>query len=145
MPPRKPCAFIIDSDDEHKLRLKELCISAGFEPQFFSDGVKLLKFLESQGLKISPSFYLIDVSSPKLSGFETCRRIRDRSHSSSAPILMMAAHCTPEDKLEATSAGALTCLPKPITLEELKHEIKIRKIRDKEMDQTLKERFKVTF
>lgn len=141
----KPVALIVDSEEGHRLQLKDHFTAAGFDSWFFSDGIKLFKFLDAQGLKIRASFYLIDVSSPKLSGFEICRRLHSLPRSSDTPILMMAKHCTPEDKLEAQSAGALTCLQKPITLSVLKYEITRRKLRDTEMKKAVKERFKVTF
>ena len=60
---------------------------------------------------------LLDVMLPRLDGFATCRRIRDRG--ATMPILMLTARDDIEDRVRGLDAGADDYLCKPFSLAEL--------------------------
>jgi two-component system OmpR family response regulator len=60
---------------------------------------------------------VLDVLLPDLSGFETCRRLRGGGVW--APILMLTARTSVEDRVEGLDAGADDYLAKPFALAEL--------------------------
>jgi two-component system OmpR family response regulator len=60
---------------------------------------------------------LLDVMLPRLDGFATCRRMRDRG--ATMPILMLTARDDVEDRVRGLDAGADDYLCKPFSLEEL--------------------------
>jgi DNA-binding response OmpR family regulator len=62
-----------------------------------------------------PTIVLVDLTLPDMSGYELVRRLSDKYYQKSM-ILMMSRHSCPEDVLEATSAGAVGMLKKPVTL-----------------------------
>lgn len=59
---------------------------------------------------------ILDVMLPGMSGFELCRRLREKSD---APVLFLTARCGEEDKLHAYGLGADDYLVKPFSLAEL--------------------------
>jgi two-component system, OmpR family, response regulator len=60
---------------------------------------------------------LLDVMLPRLDGFATCRRLRERG--ATMPILMLTARDDVEDRVRGLDAGADDYLGKPFSLDEL--------------------------
>ena len=60
---------------------------------------------------------LLDVMLPRLDGFATCRRMRERG--ATMPILMLTARDDVEDRVRGLDAGADDYLCKPFSLDEL--------------------------
>src|SRR3954462_9337016 len=60
---------------------------------------------------------LLDVMLPRLDGFATCRRMRDRG--AAMPILMLTARDDVDDRVRGLDAGADDYLCKPFSLHEL--------------------------
>ena len=60
---------------------------------------------------------ILDVMLPDGNGFDLCRRLRDANNL--APILMLTARSSAEDRIRGLDAGADDYLPKPFELKEL--------------------------
>src|SRR5207253_9509280 len=60
---------------------------------------------------------VLDVMLPGISGFETCRRLRERGTWS--PVLMLTARDSIEDRIAGLDGGADDYLTKPFSLAEL--------------------------
>jgi two-component system OmpR family response regulator len=60
---------------------------------------------------------VLDVMLPRLSGFETCRRLRNAGVW--APVLMLTARDTVDDRVSGLDAGADDYLTKPFSFAEL--------------------------
>jgi two-component system OmpR family response regulator len=60
---------------------------------------------------------VLDVMLPGISGFDTCRKLRERGVWS--PVLMLTARDTVDDRVEALDGGADDYLAKPFSLREL--------------------------
>src|SRR4051812_29203116 len=60
---------------------------------------------------------VLDVMLPGISGFETCRQLRERGTWS--PVLMLTARDSVEDRIEGLDGGADDYLTKPFSLGEL--------------------------
>lgn len=63
---------------------------------------------------------ILDIMMPEISGYEACRRIRERYSLFELPILVMTARTQTESLLESFRAGANDFLCKPFDAEELK-------------------------
>lgn len=57
---------------------------------------------------------LMDLRMPLMDGVEATRRIRARGASCHIPIVAISAHCEDDWESEATAAGAVECVKKPI-------------------------------
>jgi|GEM_PF-1541075 len=67
-----------------------------------------------------PDLLIIDVMMPRMTGFELCRRIRERFGSkTSLPILMLTAKDQERDVLEGFNSGANDYITKPVSRSEL--------------------------
>jgi DNA-binding response OmpR family regulator len=85
----------------------------GFVVEAVSDGRRGLEAL----VGAPPDACVLDVMLPELDGFEVIRRARARG--CAAPILLLSARGSVEDRVEGLSAGADDYLPKPFAFEEL--------------------------
>src|SRR5207248_4742870 len=77
-----------------------------------SDGPSVLRQAESE----EPDLYVLDVMMPGLDGREVTRRLREFSI---APVLMLTAKDTEDDKVAGLDAGADDYLTKPFGAPEL--------------------------
>ena len=87
-----------------------------------SNGMEALAQIEN-GYR--PDLVLLDVMMPKMSGYEVCKKLRDRFPLSELPILMLTAKNQVIDLVEGLKSGANDYLTKPISKYELMARIKI--------------------
>jgi twitching motility two-component system response regulator PilG len=62
---------------------------------------------------------LLDITLPKVDGFEVCTVIRNNSNYDRMPIIMMSALTNPEDAERVYTAGADDYIKKPFTEDDL--------------------------
>lgn len=78
-----------------------------------------------------PDIILMDLSLPKIDGWEATKRIKDDPNTCNIPIIALTAHAMGEDKDKALLAGCDEYETKPIEIERLiaKIEIFLRNVR----------------
>ena len=84
----------------------------GYEVLAASDGQRALARWEAE----RPDLVLLDVTMPKLTGFEVCRRIR---LASDTPIIMLTARGEEEDVVRGLNLGADDYVTKPFSAKQL--------------------------
>ncbi len=109
--------LLIDDDIELCELLSEYLATEGFEVTAVHDG---LSGVES-ALNGSYELVLLDVTLPKLNGFDVLREIR---HQSAVPVLMLTARGEDVDRIIGLEIGADDYLPKPYNHRELVARIK---------------------
>lgn len=62
---------------------------------------------------------LLDVMMPEMDGFETCRRIKERTESKNIPVIFLTARTETADIVEGFAAGGVDYVTKPFNSEEL--------------------------
>ncbi len=93
---------ILLADDERVLRqsLSARLAEAGYVVRAARDGEEALRLFRAE----RPDLVLLDVMMPKLSGLETCRRIRETD--ADVPILFLTALEAEADQLKGLGVGA---------------------------------------
>ena len=110
--------ILMIDDDTALLRLAELNLTrAGYRFVSAQHGIAGLQMLERE----HPSLVLLDVSMPRLDGWETCRLIREVSD---VPILMLTGRDEEADKARGLDLGADDYLTKPFGFVELEARIR---------------------
>jgi CheY-like chemotaxis protein/signal transduction histidine kinase len=66
-----------------------------------------------------PNLILMDLSLPRLDGYEATRRLKADGKYASIPVLALTAHAGKEDEQRARAAGCVDYLTKPISRDEL--------------------------
>jgi two-component system KDP operon response regulator KdpE len=112
MTTKKPTVLVAD-DDPRLLKLIQRNLElANYRVLTVADGPSVLKQAESE----EPDLYVLDVMMPGLDGREVCRRLREFSI---APVLMLTAKDSEDDKVAGLDAGADDYLTKPFGAQEL--------------------------
>jgi DNA-binding response OmpR family regulator len=113
-----PTTILMIDDDTALLRLCELNLTkAGYHFVYATHGIAGLQLLASE----QPAVVLLDVSMPKLDGWETCRLIREIS---TVPIIMLTGSDDEQDKARGLDLGADDYVTKPFGFVELQARIR---------------------
>lgn len=82
-----------------------------------NDALELIDALEEQ--KKTFDLVLLDIMMPGISGYEVCRKLREKFPPDKLPVIMLTAKNRPEDLVAGFEAGATDYLPKPFSNKEL--------------------------
>ncbi|MGA8770239.1 MAG: response regulator, partial [Rhodomicrobium sp.] len=108
-----PRLLIIDDDDAVRESLAEALTLARFEVVEAASGRQGLSILALE--RIDGVF--LDLRMPGMDGLEVLKRARDLPHK--PPFVVLTAHATAENTIEAMRLGAFDHLTKPIARTEL--------------------------
>ena len=123
---------ILIVEDEHQMRLglKDNLEFEGYEIDEAKDGHEgLQKIIEN-----NYHLVILDVMLPKLSGFDVCKKVREKKNQT--PIIMLTAKGEEIDKVLGLELGADDYITKPFSLRELLARVKavLRRRPDMEID-----------
>lgn len=86
--------------------------AGGYEVLTAMDGVEAISTVEKE----LPDLVILDITMPRMNGFEVCRRLREWSQT---PIIMLSARGSVEDKVKCLDLGADDYITKPFGKREL--------------------------
>ncbi len=108
----EPLVLAVD-DEAGILRLIKLDLAEqGFRVVTASDGEEALRIVGEQ----RPDIVLLDVLMPEMTGLEVMRRLRDQSN---APVILVTAKDSDNDKVRGLELGADDYIVKPFSSDEL--------------------------
>jgi two-component system KDP operon response regulator KdpE len=105
--------LLVDDDPLIRRALRATLTSAGYLVVEAMTGEEALEKLQAEG---AVYMVLLDLKLPGIGGLEACRRIRKIFD---IPILVISILRDPEDKVQASDAGADDYLVKPFGIREL--------------------------
>ena len=109
--------LIVDDDLMHlralERRLKPY--ASRVQMEVTQNGIDALVMVGS----FKPDLIVLDVFMPELDGLEVCRRLKLNAETRHIGVIVNSAHLTRAVEENALSAGALTCVPKPMDLKVL--------------------------
>ena len=109
----RPRALVVDDDPGVRYTLREILESEGLEVEEAEDGIRALERLEP----FQPDLVLADLRMPRMDGMELLRRI---GTGPAAPrVVLVTAHGSERQAVEAIKAGAWDYFRKPFEPEEL--------------------------
>ena len=77
----------------------------------------------AKALSVKPDLILMDMSLPKLDGWEATRQVKANPETASIPIIALTAHAMAEDREKALAAGCDEYDTKPVELPRLLEKI----------------------
>lgn len=107
--------LLVEDDEQNRDMLTRRLQRSGYRVASANDGE--LAFSETKNL--TPDLILMDVSLPKLNGYQATRRIKSDPEVSHIPIVILTAHAMDVDEQKARAAGAEEFATKPVNFEEL--------------------------
>jgi CheY-like chemotaxis protein len=82
-----------------------------------------------RAVRDQPDLILMDLSLPRLDGWEATRRIKANATVKHIPVIALTAHAAREDQTRATEAGCIDYITKPIEREVLVSSIRRHLVR----------------
>jgi putative two-component system response regulator len=112
---RKPHILVVDDLPENREILVDLLGSEGYVLDTAQDGEQAVE----KALASPPDLILMDVSMPRLTGFEACRRLKADERTHLVPIVLVTGLVAREDRIQGIAAGCDDFLTKPVDSEQL--------------------------
>lgn len=117
-----PKILIADDDYDNRVILKEALEVSGFDVVLAANGEEALEV----ALKELPALIFLDLSMPKMSGWEAAKRLRQVPRLSQVPIFAFTAHALQGDETKARAAGCDDFVTKPCVPREV-----VKKVRER--------------
>lgn len=113
-------AVLVADDEPDMLRFLKSQIMDHYRVLEAVDGQQAVE----KAAQFLPDLIVLDMMMPEKDGVQACRELRERTSTSSIPIIMLTARADDETKMLALSAGASDFLTKPFSSTELKVRIR---------------------
>lgn len=115
-------ALLVEDNEHHAILLERTLRKVKSAPslEHVSDGQSALDFLSSKSSKTDlPSFMLLDLRLPSLSGFEVLRKVRQSPKLAEIPVIILSSSNLESDIKQAIEYGATAFWPKPVSTDTL--------------------------
>ena len=116
----KKILIVEDNQDNRELVIKVLK-NKGFELAEAADGEEAIEKAVSE----KPDLILLDISLPKLDGYEVARRLKSMEEFREVPIVAFTAHAMKGDREKVIAEGFDGYIPKPINVREFPDQLKL--------------------
>ncbi|WP_062063460.1 two-component regulator propeller domain-containing protein [Cellvibrio sp. OA-2007] len=108
--------LVVDDDSVNRLVLVNHLALRNYRVTEAASGEEALALVQEHG---DIDLVLLDIMMPKMSGYETCKRLRESYRTYELPIIFLTARSQTQDLVMGFEVGANDYLIKPITKEEL--------------------------
>jgi two-component system cell cycle response regulator DivK len=115
----KKVLVVDDNQDSRELVVKVLK-NKGYEMIEAVDGEEAIE----KAIAERPNLILLDISIPKLNGYEVTQKLKDMEEFENIPIVALTAHAMKGDRKKALEAGCEGYITKPINVRELPAQVK---------------------
>ncbi len=113
--PHAPLVCVLDDDPQVQRLLVRMLEVEGYRVIAVADGELGLRVIAEH----QPDLVILDLSMPRLDGFEVCRRLRADPHTVTLPVIVLTAHASVDDMVASLDAGADDFITKPFQQIEL--------------------------
>ena len=102
--------LIVEDNEDNRLIYETILRHYGYEVSVAADGEEGLRLAEAQ----LPDLILLDISLPKMSGWEIAERVQQNQALRSTVLVALTAHAYAEDRVRARELGFQSYMPKPV-------------------------------
>jgi DNA-binding response OmpR family regulator len=124
---------IVDDEEDIVNLVSHHLKREGYRVKEFHNGRDFLLFLES----IVPNLVILDIMLPGIDGLEICRILKNKSRTSSIPIIMLTAKASEADIVVGLEIGADDYIVKPFSTREMVARVKslLRRVTSQEAEE----------
>lgn len=115
-----PLILLVDDNLDAREMYSAYLSYEGFQLAEAADGESAIALAKRE----RPAVILMDVTMPRMDGWEAARRLKADDDTRSIPLIMLTAHAFPEDRQRAAEVGAIAFLAKPVLPDDLVVEIR---------------------
>ena len=112
--------LVVDDNQDNRELVVKVLTAKGYQIHEAVDGEEAL----SKVAETRPDLILMDISIPKLDGYEVTRRLKSNDAFHAIPVIALTAHAMKGDREKALAAGCDGYISKPINVRELPDQIK---------------------
>jgi two-component system, cell cycle response regulator DivK len=109
---RSDVVLVVDDDRDAREMLSEFLEFSGFHVEQAADGARAV----SLATDLQPSIVLMDLSMPRMDGWEATRRIKRDEQLKEIPVVAASAHALTSEVKSAFEAGCDGFISKPLDL-----------------------------
>ena len=102
--------LIVEDNEDNRLIYETILRHYGYAVEVAADGEEGWRLAETT----LPDLILLDISLPKLSGWEIAERVQQNQQLRSCVLVALTAHAYPEDRERARELGFQSYMPKPV-------------------------------
>lgn len=113
--------LIVDDNEDSRELVKKILKKHDYEVIEAVDGEDAI----AKAIAYRPDLILMDISIPKIDGYEVTRRLKQRPDFKNIPIIAFTAHAMRGDQEKALQAGCNGYISKPINVKEFPKQIEI--------------------
>ena len=111
--------LLVEDNEMNRDMLSRRLERKGFEITIAVDGEEGV----AKALSVKPDLILMDMSLPKIDGWEATRQVKANPETASIPIIALTAHAMAEDREKVLAAGCDEYDTKPVELPRLLEKI----------------------
>jgi putative two-component system response regulator len=112
---RAPLVCVVDDDSQIRSLLTHMLEREGYRVLTVADGEHALRVIAEH----QPDMVLLDLTMPRMDGFEVCGRLRADPLTVALPVILLTGHSSMEDMVAGLDAGADDFMTKPFQQMEL--------------------------
>jgi len=112
--------LVVEDDPDNRAVICEVLEFYGMAVKTAENGVQGLEVLRDY----APTLILLDLSMPKMDGWETLAHMKADMALKTVPIIALTAHAMPDDKKRVLAAGFDGYLKKPISVPTLINDLR---------------------
>lgn len=113
--------LVVDDNEDSRELVKKILKKQGYTIIEAVDGEDAI----AKAIAYRPDLILMDISIPKIDGYEATKRLKSRPDFKDTPIIAFTAHAMRGDQEKALQAGCNGYISKPINVREFPEQIKI--------------------
>ena len=102
--------LLVEDNEDNRIIYSTVLRHLGYRVIEAQDGVEAVELARST----QPDLILMDISIPRMDGWEATRILRGDSRTSAIPIVALTAHALADDRERAVEVGFSSYLAKPI-------------------------------
>jgi DNA-binding response OmpR family regulator len=117
--PARRVALVVEDDPSQRRQVTEHLTRLGMDVIAVADGDAALSCIRER----RPDLLCLDLSLPRISGYEVCEQIRNDPELQDLAVIMTSERASLEERAHSYEAGADAYLSKPHSLDKLAKEV----------------------
>jgi len=116
----RPRILLVDDDAAVRSAVSGALAGEGYDVDCLGDAEEALR----QALAAPPSLVLLDVSMPRLDGWELCEILRRQSQTREVPVLFITGRTDVRDRITGMQVGGTDFISKPFHAKDLRAKVR---------------------
>jgi DNA-binding response OmpR family regulator len=116
----RPRVLLVDDDASVRAAVSSALAGEGYDVAWIGDAENALR----QALVSPPAVVLLDVTMPRLDGWEMCEILKRQSHTRDVPVLFLTGRTDVRDRITAMQVGGSDFISKPFHARDLRAKVR---------------------